>query len=281
MRVGLSYDVIRFEEKALLHAANSLGHSVQPIHVTDREFWLNEANGYDVDFIVQRCVSYNRALATTAVFERAGCFVVNNLNVLRNAADKLITTCILSRNRIPTPTTAIALKRETAIAVARKIGFPVVVKPVAGSWGRMIARAFDEQSLIDILDLRENMSNPQMKIHYIQEHIDKPERDIRAFYVWGEVPVAIYRVSKNWKTNTALGAKAQPCPVSDELRELVVRAGDAMGGGVLGVDIMESPVKGMLVNEVNGVVEFRNTVLATGYDLAAKILAETERVVRR
>ncbi len=281
MRVGLAYDVMRFEERSLIQAANSLGHNVSPIHVVDREFWINEANGYELDFIIQRCISYNRAIATTSIFEREGCFVVNSLDVLRNSADKLVTTCILAKNKIPTPLTAIAFKKESALSIARKIGYPVVIKPISGSWGRMIARAFDEQSLADIIEMRENMPNPQMKIHYIQEHVDKPERDIRIFYVWGDVPVAIYRVSKNWKTNTALGGRAYPCNITDELRELAIKAGDVLGGGVLGIDILESPDKGLLVNEVNGVVEFRNTVLVTGYDLPSKIISETVKVLRR
>lgn len=281
MNIGLSYDVVRFEEKALLQSINNLGHKPLPIHVVAREFWINEVNGLEADFIIQRCVSYNRAAATTAIFERSGHIVVNNTQVLRNSADKLLTSCLLARKNVPTPVTAIAFNRETALNAAKKIGFPVVVKPVSGSWGRNIARAFDEQSLLDILELRENMPNPQMKIHYIQEHVDKPERDIRAFYVWGEVPVAIYRVSKNWKTNTALGGKAQPCPVTDELADLVIKAGDAVGGGVLGVDVLESREKGMLVSEVNGVVEFRNTVLVTGYDLPTKIVEKSVEVLKR
>lgn len=281
MNIGLAYDVVRFEEKALLQAINNAGHSARPIHVVDREFWVNEGDGIDADFIIQRCVSFSRAVATTTVFERYGIPVVNNLDVLRNTADKLITTCLLAMKNVPTPATAIAFNKQTALSVARKMGFPVVVKPVSGSWGRNIARAFDEQALLDILELRENMPNPQMKVHYIQEHVDKPQRDIRAFYVWGEVPVSIYRVSKMWKTNTALGGKAQPCPVTDELQELVIKAGDAVGGGVLGVDLLESSEKGLLVNEVNGVVEFRNTVLVTGYDLPAKIVENTLKIFKR
>jgi [lysine-biosynthesis-protein LysW]--L-2-aminoadipate ligase len=281
MRVGLAYDVIRFEEKSLVNAASNLGYAVEPIHVTRNEFWLNEPNGPKADFIIQRCVSHSRALASTAFFERNDIFVVNRLSVLRDAADKLITSCLLAKAGVPTPATVVVFSREKALEAARKIGFPVVVKPVSGSWGRNLARAYDEQSLSDIIELRENMPNPQMRVHYIQEYVDKPERDIRAFYVWGDVPVAIYRVSKMWKTNTALGGKAQPCPVTDELRELVIKAGEAVGGGVLGVDVLESPAKGLLVNEVNGVVEFRNTVLVTGYDLPSKIIADTAKVVRR
>ncbi|MEM0440529.1 MAG: lysine biosynthesis protein LysX [Candidatus Caldarchaeum sp.] len=281
MNIGLAYDVVRFEEKSLIQAINDAGHVAKPLHVVGKEFWINEGNGHEHDFVIQRCVSYSRALATTTILERFGNLVVNGLDVLRNTADKLITSCMLARRGVPAPMTAVALTRQTAVEIAKKMGFPVVVKPIYGSWGRNIARAFDEQSLVDILELRENMPNPMMKVHYLQEYVDKPERDIRAFYVWGEVPVAIYRVSKMWKTNTALGGRAQPCPVTDELREIVVKAGDAVGGGVLGVDILESKEKGLLVNEVNGVVEFRNTVLVTGYNLAAKIVESTVQVVRR
>jgi len=281
MLIGISYDLVRFEEKSLIQAAATLGHKVKPYYVVDQEFWLNEENGCEEDFIIQRCVSFYRALATTTFFERLDKLVVNRLDVLRNAADKLITTCLLVKHRIPTPITAFAVKKETALKIAKKMGYPVVVKPVSGSWGRMIARAFDEQSLADILEMREYFHNPQMRIHYIQEYVEKPGRDIRAFYVWGEVPVAIYRVSRNWKTNTALGGKAQPCTVTDELRELVIKAGDALGGGVLGIDIIESSDRGYLVNEVNGVVEFRNTVLVTGYDLPTEIIKKTVEVVRR
>jgi [lysine-biosynthesis-protein LysW]---L-2-aminoadipate ligase len=205
MRVGLAYDVIRFEEKSLVNAASNLGYAVEPIHVTRSEFWLNEPNGPKADFIIQRCVSHSRALASTAFFERNNIFVVNRLSVLRDAADKLITSCLLAKAGVPTPATVVVFSREKALEAARKIGFPVVVKPVSGSWGRNLARAYDEQSLSDIIELRENMPNPQMRVHYIQEYVDKPERDIRAFYVWGDVPVAIYRVSKMEDQHSAGG----------------------------------------------------------------------------
>ncbi|GBC68499.1 Alpha-aminoadipate--LysW ligase LysX [archaeon HR01] len=271
----------RFEEKALLQAARELGHDVVPINVKDAEFWITEPSSNNLDFVIQRCVSYYRAYASTIALERSQIMVVNSLQVLRDCADKLVTTSRLSAAGIPVPQTAIAFRRETALQVARKMGFPVVVKPIQGSWGRMIARAMDEQTFQDIIELRENMPNPQLKIHYIQQHIDKPGRDIRVFYVWGEVPVAIYRVSKNWKTNTALGGKAVPCAVTDELEDITLKTGRAMGDGVLGIDILESGDGGLMVNEVNAVIEFKNTVLQTGYNLPKKIIEETVKVLKR
>ncbi|MEM3031406.1 MAG: RimK family alpha-L-glutamate ligase, partial [Nitrososphaerota archaeon] len=210
MRIGLAYDMARFEEKALIQAARGLGHDVSPIYVKNAEFTITNPPRPDMDFVVQRCVSYYRAYGSTIALERMGLRVVNNLQVLRDCADKLITTSKLSSAGVPVPETAMAFNRETALRLARRMGFPVVVKPIQGSWGRMVARAVDEQTFQDIIELRENMPNPQLKIHYIQEHVEKPGRDIRVFYVWGEVPVAIYRVSRQWKTNTALGGRAEP-----------------------------------------------------------------------
>ncbi len=281
MNIGLAYDMARFEEKALLQAARRLGHTVSLIHVPNKEFWVTKPDSMSYDFIFQRCVSYYRAVSSTIVFERNNIPVVNSLNVIRDCEDKLLTTARLSAAGVDVPDTAVAFRREPALNASRRLGYPVVVKPIYGSWGRMIARAPDEETLQDIIELRENMQSPYIKIHYLQRYVDKPGRDIRAYYVWGDVPVAIYRVSGNWKTNTALGGKAEPAPITDELREIVIKSGEALGGGVLGIDLMESPDGRLLVSEINAIVEFRNTVRATGYDLAGKIVEETVRVMRR
>ena len=281
MRIGLAYDLARFEEKQILQAAKRLGHTVEPLYIPDKDFWVTKPNGINLDFVFQRCVSYYRAVSSTIIFERNGVNVVNRLDVIRNCEDKLLTTAILSKNNIPTPDTIITFKKEKALEASKKLGYPVVVKPIYGSWGRMMAKAINEENLIDIIDIRESSPTPYLKIHYMQQYIEKPGRDIRIYYVWGDVPVAIYRVSNNWRTNTALGGKAEPAPITEELRELTIKAAEAMGGGVLGLDILESPDGGYLVCEVNAVIEFRNTVRVTGYDLAKKIVEDTVRVIKR
>ncbi len=281
MIIGLVYDLLRPEERMLIEAARAAGHSIHPIFVPEKIDWLDGSRGgIDVDFAFQRSVSHYRALSTTAILESKGVRVVNPYSVIRDCGDKLVTTARLASRGIKVPRTGVAYNREGAIIASRELGYPVVVKPIIGSWGRMVARAENEDDLLDILDFRESMSSPHFKIHYIQQYIQKPGRDIRAFYVWGEVPVAIYRISNRWKTNTALGAKAAPAQLTPAQNELVLKSGEAIGGGVLGVDLLETVDGETYVSEINAVVEFRNTVQVTGYDLARKIIDETARVMR-
>jgi len=281
MNVGIVYDVMRQEEKMLVEAVKSRGMGLRLLYVPEIVDFLDGGRAIDVDFALQRCVSHFRALATSAVLESGGTPVVNTYETIRDCGDKLVTTARLASRGLRIPRTAIAYSREGALRAAQSLGYPLVVKPIMGSWGRLIVKADDEDDLLDIMDFRESMASPQFRVHYLQEFIDKPGRDIRAFYVWGEVPVAIYRVSKHWKTNTARGGRAEPMVLTEEQRELVIKAGEAMGGGVLGVDLLETRSGETFVGEVNGVVEFRNTVQVTGYDLAGKIIDETVRAMRR
>ena len=281
MEIGLVYDVARFEEKQLLQAARNMGHRVVPVYVPDSTFWITKNDGVGFDLAFQRCVSYYRALSSSIALETKGVLVVNSSSVIRDCEDKLLTTARLAKAGVPTPETVIAFKRDKAVEASEHLGYPVVVKPIYGSWGRMMAKAPDKETLLDIIEMRENIPSPYLRVHYLQRYVKKPGRDIRAYYVWGDVPVAIYRVSDNWKTNTALGGKALPCPITDEIREAVVKSSEAVGGGVLGVDLLEDPDKGLLVCEINAVIEFKNTVRVTGYDLAGKIVEETIKVFKR
>lgn len=281
MNIGIVYDVARSEERLLIDATRKLGHDVTLIHLPKEKFWLGHADSFTCDVFFQRCLSLYRALASTVILEQSGYNVINSFNTIRDCADKLVTTAKLSSAGVPVPETVVTFSKDVALETSKSMGYPVVVKPIYGSWGRMVSRALDDQNLLDILDINESMPNAYLKVHYIQQYVDKPGRDIRSFYIWGEVPVAIYRVSSRWKTNTALGAKAEPAPVTDQLREVTLKAGEALGGGVLGVDLLESPDGGLLVSEVNGIIEFRNTVRVTGYDLARKIVEETVKVFKR
>jgi len=277
----LIYDLARWEERDLVRAIRELGHQVELIQVTRRPFWLTRPNGFnDLDFAFQRCVSFYRALTSTTILEEQGVQVVNNSKVILGCEDKLYTTIKLAKEGVPVPETAVAYGREACHEAAEKLGYPVVVKPIYGSWGRMIARALDRDGLDEILEFRENMQSPYFKVHYIQEYVDKPGRDIRACYIWGEVPAAIYRISDRWKTNTALGGRAEAANLTEDQVELVTRAGDAMGGGVLGVDLIERGSEN-LVLEVNGVPQYRNVARVTRRDISRIIVEKTVEHFRR
>ncbi|MCD6421282.1 MAG: lysine biosynthesis protein LysX [Thaumarchaeota archaeon] len=280
MRIGVVYDLIRWEEKDLIRAVGELGYEPVLLRVTREVFWLDREDGYDLDLAFQRCVSFYRAIASTIILEEKGVPVVNSSRVLMGCEDKLYTTARLARRGIPVPRTAIAFSREACIEAAEKLGYPLVVKPIYGSWGRMIARALDRESLEEILEFRENMQSPHFKVHYLQEYVEKPGRDIRACYIWGDVPAAIYRVSDRWKTNTALGGRAVPADLEEEQLELVRRAGDEIGGGVLGVDLIERGSES-LVLEINGIPQYKNVARVTGVDLSRMIVKKTVEQFKR
>ena len=280
MRIGIVYDLIRWEEKDLIRAVRELGYEPVLLQVTKEVFWLDREDGYDLDLAFQRCVSFYRAIASTIILEEKGVPVVNSSRVLMGCEDKLYTTARLARRGIPVPRTAIAFSREACIEAAEKLGYPLVVKPIYGSWGRMIARALDRESLEEILEFRENMQSPHFKVHYLQEYVEKPGRDIRACYIWGDVPAAIYRVSDRWKTNTALGGRAVPADLEEEQLELVRRAGDEIGGGVLGIDLIERGSES-LVLEINGIPQYKNVARVTGVDLSRMIVEKTVEQFKR
>ncbi|ALU11538.1 L-2-aminoadipate N-acetyltransferase [Ignicoccus islandicus DSM 13165] len=271
MKVALAFDHPRWEEKHILEVITSMGYKAVPIPLRSTSLDLSKPK-LDANVVIQRAISSVRAITSTSYFAAAGVPVVNSLFTQLICDNKVLTDMALSRAGVPRPRTIVAYSEEEAMKAAEELGYPVVVKPIQGSWGRLQALAKDPDTLLTVLEFREAMPSPQFKVHYIQEFVKKPNRDIRAFVVGGSVRTAIYRISSNWRTNTALGGKAEPAKIDSELEEIVLRAAGAVGGGVLGVDVVEDPERGYLVLEVNSNVDFKNTYRVTGHDLAKDIV---------
>ena len=229
-----------------------------------------DARGYDA--VLCRSVSQSRCLALMHVLESWGVLVFNSAAVTATCNDKLLTTLALLRAGIPTPRTLLAFATQPAIEGIEILGYPAVLKPVTGSWGRLLARINDRDSAEAVLEHRETLGSYQYHVHYMQEYIHKPQRDIRAFVVGDRTICAIYRASEHWVTNTARGAVAQNCPVTPELDNLCVRAARAVGGGILAVDVLEDPERGLLVNEINATMEFRNSIAPTGVNIPGEMI---------
>ncbi|MDM7275280.1 MAG: lysine biosynthesis protein LysX [Thermoprotei archaeon] len=280
MNIALIYDIARWEERALLEASRKLSVNMTPLHVKSKVFPV-EGLRENADIGLQRSLSHALALSSTVLFESSGLRVVNTSKAISLAQDKLWTLTLLSKAGIPTPKTVVAFSEQSAMEAAKMIGYPVVVKPVNGSWGKLVSLVEDDETLRVILEHKAFISNPQFKIHLIQEYVRKPGRDIRVFVVGDEVPVAIYRVSSHWITNTARGGLAMPAPIDEELGNLALKASEALGVEVSGIDVFEDPERGYLVNEINAVPDFRNTVAVTGYDLPAKMVEYLVREAKR
>jgi len=271
MRVGVLCSRVRVEEKLIFQALCDRGVDGERIDVNTTALGLSEGvNGYDV--VLVRCLSHSRALYASKLLGDNGQRVVNVYDVIATSGDKLVTSLALAKRGIPTPRTRAAFTPQTALEVIEQMGYPVVLKPLNGSWGRLLAKINDRDAAETILEHKHTLGGYHHSIFYIQEYIDKPGRDIRSFVVGGEVIAAIYRHAPHWITNTARGGEATACPITPEIECISRAAAEAVGGGVVAVDVLEAQDGRLLVSEVNHTPEFRNSIAPTGVDIAARIV---------
>ena len=222
---------------------------------------------------LMREVSHSRAASVASTLEALGVPTLNRPAVLDTCGDKLRTALAFRNAGLPMPQAAVAWGTPAALEAMPKLGYPVVVKPVTGSWGHLTARVYDEEQGRTVLEHRAALPNPQQHVFYLQEHIDKPGRDIKSYVAGGEVVCAIYKNAvDDWRTNTAIGGAPTPCPITPELNELAVAAARAVGGGFLGVDVLIDQEERMFANEVNHTPEFHGAIDATGVDVAGHIV---------
>ena len=281
MRVALLVTHIRAEEKLLLAAFNNRG--ISPDIMLDRELNFELSLGgeqlapsglawRDYDLVFERCVSTSRGMYALAILNS---WTVRTFNTYETAAvcgDKLRTSIALTRRGIPQPHTRVAFTPQSAMQAIEDVRYPAVLKPVLGSWGRLLARVHNRDSAEAILEHRQTLGDYNHHIYYVQEYVDKPGRDIRAFVVGKRTIAAIYRQSSHWITNTARGGQATNCPVTPAIDDICVRAAQAVGGGILAIDLLEDARGEYVVNEINHTMEFRNSSKPTGVDIAQEVI---------
>ena len=274
MRLAILTSRVRVEEKLLIEALRRRAIAFDIID--DGELLLDlsrpDVRWREYDTVLCRSLSQSRALAVLHVLEHWGVRVHNSAAVTATCNDKLLTTLALLRAGLPTPHTLLAFDPQTTIRGIEMLGYPAVLKPTNGSWGRLLARVNDRDAAEAVLEHQETLGSYQHHIHYVQEYVAKPQRDIRAFVVGERTICAIYRTSEHWVTNTARGAVASNCPVTPELDRLCVRTAQAVGGGILAIDVLEDPDRGLLINEINATMEFRNSIAPTGVDIPNAML---------
>jgi [lysine-biosynthesis-protein LysW]--L-2-aminoadipate ligase len=281
LNIGVMYSRVRVEEKWLFAALEARGFNYKRIPDAELILDINKPDDWlDFDVVLSRNLSYVRGLYTLRILNAWGIPTINSAVVAEVCGDKMATSTALSRAGIPQPKTAIAFSPEAALEAIENMGYPVVLKPVVGSWGRLLSKINDRDAAEAILEHKSTLGSYQHSVFYLQEYIDKPNRDIRAFVIGDRTVAAIYRNSEHWITNTARGGSAEICPVTPEMDDLCCRAVQAVGGGALALDLVEHPERGLLVNEINHTMEFHSTVPLTGIDLPAMLVDYTVAVAR-
>lgn len=262
----------------LFEALDALGTPYDKVYVPHLKLTFDEAGAAAVPWkvAIERCVSQTRGHAVTRALEGFGVQVINPGHVIELCGDKLATNARLHAAGLPTPRTGVSFDGDAALEQIEALGYPLVLKPTVGSWGRMVSRLNDRDAAEAVIEHKAVLGGPQHGVFYVQELIHKPERDIRAFVIGGECIGAIYRTSDHWITNTARGAKASNCEVTPELRDLAVRAAAAVDGRIVAIDLVEDPQSqnewgGLLVIEINHTMEFKNSVSTTGVDIPRRM----------
>ncbi len=269
MNFGVLVSQVRVEEKWLFAALEKRGLDYDRLDDRKVRFDLDHPDSWlQYDVVLERSVSFSRGLYAIQILNSWGIPTVNLARVAAICGDKLATSAALQAAGVPQPNVQVAFTPDSALEAIEAMGYPVVLKPVVGSWGRLVSKINNREAAEAVLEHRDVLGSYQHQIYYLQEYIAKPGRDIRAYVVGDETIAAAYRSSKHWITNTARGGQGSKCTVTPELNAICVAAARAVGGGVLAIDVLEDPQRGFLVNEVNHTMEFHTSMPATGVDIA-------------
>ncbi|MEF8881866.1 MAG: lysine biosynthesis protein LysX [Halapricum sp.] len=280
MKIGLLYSRIRRDEKLLLNELRERDHEVEKIDVRKQQFSIAEppTEFEDVDLLLDRCLATSRSLYASKFAEAYDVPIVNSSETAEICADKVKNSLALEEAGVPTPNTEVAFTKDAALEIVEEFGYPCVVKPVIGSWGRLMAKLDTRDAAEAILEHKETLGHYEHKIFYVQEFVDKPGRDIRVLATDGEPVAAMVRTSEHWLTNAAQGAETDSFELDEQALDLVERASEAVGGGLLGIDLMETGVDedgeptGYTVHEVNHTVEFKALNDVVDVDVPAAVV---------
>ena len=282
-KICIVFDRLRTEEKLLQKEAENLGYETSMIDAKITSF-NTDSKRKDFEFgdvVLERCISYYRGLHFTACLEFLDIPVINKFDVANTCGNKMITSMLLKKNNIPTPKTYFSFSAETALENFEKIGYPLVIKPIIGSWGRSVMPIKDKDTAEAVIENRQVTDGPQDRIYYLQEMVDRPPRDIRVITIGDQAISAMYRKSSGgFKTNIALGADPELCEITKEIEDLCEKASKAVGGGILGIDLMEDKEKGLVVHEVNNTVEFKGLVKVSEKNIPKEMIDYAVRTIK-
>ena len=276
LRIGVLFSRVRVEEKWIFSSLERRGLDYERLDDRCVHFDLADPEPWRLyDAVLERSISYTNGLNALRILNSWDIPTVNTAAVAEACGDKLITTTLLARAGVPQPDSRVAFTPQSALETIEAMGYPVVLKPVIGSWGRLLAKVKDRDMAEAIVEHKATLGSVQHSVFYIQEYIEKPGRDIRVVVVGDKVVTAMYRKSQHWITNTARGGEGELCPVTPELEELCLKAAVAIGGGVLAIDVIEDARRGLLVNEINHTMEFNTAQPVSGIDIADLIVGFT------
>ncbi|PRX96506.1 RimK family alpha-L-glutamate ligase [Allonocardiopsis opalescens] len=253
-RIGVIASRVRTEEKSIMAALDARGAGYDCVDA--RTLWRGDQGAPRWSAVLNREIAASRALYTARSLEAHGETVVNSAAATEVCTDKWRTSLALRAAGVPSPPAVIAMTPQAALAALdEQLGYPAVLKPLVGSWGRMVSLLPDRRTAQTVLEYVGERPAPQARLVYLQRFVPKPDRDIRVLVAGGAAVAASFRTGE-WRTNAALGGRSSHCPLGPDLAELALAAARAVGAELAGVDVIEDEAGGLHVLEVNDRVEF-------------------------
>jgi glutathione synthase/RimK-type ligase-like ATP-grasp enzyme len=212
-----------------------------------------------------------------------GIDVINSAAAIERAVDKFHALALMERAGLPVPRTIVAERYDDAMAAFEELGRDVVLKPLFGSEGRGMVRLSD----VDLAHRAFRALELGRYVYYLQEFVPHGDGDVRAFVLGDRVLAAMRRMvpppgsgtpaarargsSAAWKSNVAVGARAEATPVTSQLEELALGAARALGTAYAGVDVLPAEDGRCYVIEVNSIPGWQALQTTTPLDIAGEI----------
>jgi RimK family alpha-L-glutamate ligase len=294
-KFGIVYheNVNNWATKGLIEAIESKGYIAKPFRLPDvsaqipnRFTYLDEEDLSDLDGVVVRTVGFGTGdqitfrISLLEHFEDAGIYVMNPAYSFRRAKDKYATLTALNKSGIRVPRTYVGENLEAAIEFVDQVG-DVVVKPLIGARGMGAIRAEHRELTYRAMKFIHQLG----QVLYVQEIVEKPDRDIRAFVIGGKIIGAMYRylpegIEGEWRTNIHGGGRAELTTLTPEYEECALKTAEVLNLDYTGVDIIESP-EGPCVIEANAAPSWSGLSRVTGIDVASLIVDRLVEQSRR
>jgi [lysine-biosynthesis-protein LysW]--L-2-aminoadipate ligase len=273
--------MLRPDEKLLLEALRAEGLNVRTALPEDMAGVLAGLSA-PPGLALIRNLSHREALGVARRLEYVGVETLNRAATIETCNDKGLQALLFAQHNIPHPVSLHAYSYEQVRKAVSELGWPAVVKPVSGSWGRGVTKMTDQECVDAWIGGRESADTAgKLFPVLVQAYIDKPGHDLRVVVVGRTPVVAIQRVSADWRTNTHLGAEVLRVDITDEIEKRCAQVVDVLGDGFYGVDLVEDRSTGeLMVLEVNANPEFARSSAKHGVNVAGHLAAYVGKLGR-
>ena len=277
MRIAILSSGTGWHVQDLVRAAGELGHRAEPLDFRALSASVN--TGADAlagfDAVLVRTMptgSLEQVVFRMDLLHEAaarGLRVLNPPRAVEVCVDKYLTTARLARAGIATPPTAVCQRSDDAMTAFANLGGDAVLKPLFGSEGRGMVRITDAETAWRTFRVLEQTG----QVIYLQQFVKHPGWDLRAFVIGGKVVAAMRRTAGNdWRTNVAQGGTAERVALDDNAVSLALKAANAVGCPVAGVDLLPGPDGELFVIEVNAVPGWKALATACNVDVAGEVV---------